>query len=108
MFLIIVQLQFEGFHRWGGAPTGLDYLSKLHRHVFHIKAYRKVDHAQRDVEFITLKHQMQHDIQQKQESDHETENWSCESWAQWLADRFNCFQVEVYEDGENGGAFVRD
>ena len=56
---VFCSLQVEGVHCWPDCPiTEVAYLRTLHRHMFHIKAYKQVNHSDRDVEFIWLKHQI--------------------------------------------------
>ena len=100
-------LQLEGLHHWPGCPIAeVSYLKDLHRHVFHIKAHKLVTHADRDVEFIELKHKINLYL--------EHEYWdgtlrlmhfgaqSCEMIAKELITKFNLSKCEVSEDGENG------
>ena len=104
-------LQIEGTHNWPNCPFDeVAYLRDLHRHVFHIKAHKIVNHDNRDTEFIMLKH----DIQQffcEQYGDKTCYEgslfvnfgaMSCEMIARKLIEEFNLCQCEVNEDGENG------
>jgi len=100
---VLVTLQVEGFHRWPNAPHEVAYLSADHRHIFHVKAEKNVEHEDRDVEIITLKRQMH---------DYLTGRWgfpmglgsmSCEMLARELLNAFGLTRCEVLEDGENGG-----
>ena len=53
-------LQVEGMHNWPVCPfEEVNYLCDPHRHLFHIKAIKKVTHDDRDVEFIMLKHKIE-------------------------------------------------
>jgi hypothetical protein len=97
---------FEGFHRWDAAPEHVDYLRQPHRHMFHWKCWWKVSHTDRDIEFITEKRRVDIEIRYQQTRD--VSRWSCERWAQWLCDTFNCCRAEVSEDGENGAVFYMD
>ncbi|MCK5019409.1 MAG: hypothetical protein KAS32_20290, partial [Candidatus Peribacteraceae bacterium] len=59
-------LQVEGTHSWPACPyEEVAYLRDDHRHIFHIKAHMQVNHDDRDVEFIILKHQIQEYLHQK-------------------------------------------
>jgi hypothetical protein len=51
--------EFEGFHRWAGAPDSVEYLRTKHRHLFKCKVWVEVRHEDREIEFITLKHDCQ-------------------------------------------------
>lgn len=58
MLSIITQFQVEGYHRYENAPEQVKYLRDLHRHVFHIKAKIQVNHNDRELEFIMVKHKL--------------------------------------------------
>lgn len=101
-----VSFQFEGFHCWPDAPDVVGFLRDRHRHMFHVKAWKRVAHDDRDVEFILLRRQLVGAVARKLETfdgDGEaTRNWSCEHWARWLIDGYALTRCEVSEDGENG------
>jgi len=99
---IVVRGSFVAFHRWPGASEQYAYLGALHRHTFHFRCVKSVTHSDRDVEFNFLKTQMQQAIDIQRHTD-DTSTWSCERWAEWLLEKFQCILVEVNEDGENGG-----
>jgi len=100
-------LQVEGQHCWPECPfVEVEYLRDLHRHLFHIKAIKKVTHDDRDVEFIMLKHKIENyfyenyfneDIQMMSFG-----SMSCEMIAKELITKFNLLRCDVSEDGENG------
>ena len=99
--------QIEGLHHWPGCPLSeVSYLRDLHRHVFHFKAFKKVSHDDRDVEFIVLKHKLQNYLLQKYSNSEynmcEFGAQSCEMLAKELISKFNLSRCEVSEDGENG------
>ncbi len=109
---VFCTLQVEGLHNWTNCPLEeVDYLRVPHRHMFHIKAYAAVSHADRDIEFICLKHRIQ-------EYFHASKYWddtrklcnfgsmSCEMIARELIEHFNLTECEVSEDGENGARLV--
>ena len=55
---VIVKLQVEGLHCWPDAAEifpEVGFLSDSHRHIFHIICKKRVDHDDRDVEFIIFK-----------------------------------------------------
>ena len=59
---VIVKLQVEGLHNWPDAAKvfpEVGFLSDLHRHMFHITCKKKVNHDDRDVEFIMFKRDIQ-------------------------------------------------
>jgi len=108
---VFCTLQVEGTHFWKDCPLDeVDYLAHNHRHVFHIKAYKKVTHDDRDVEFICLKHDILHYLRTEYFNEdsyvHVFGGRSCEMIANELIDRFNLSQCEVNEDNENGAIVV--
>ena len=101
-------LQIEGTHNWPNCPFDeVGYLRDPHRHVFHIKAHKVVNHDDRDTEFIMLKGQIQRYINQKycsilNQTFCEFGAMSCEMLARELIDEFGLCRCEVNEDNENG------
>lgn len=97
---------FEGFHAWENAPDTVAYLRNRHRHIFHVRAEMHVKHDDRDIEFITLKDDVERTIYYLQDIQREvnTETWSCERWAVELMKHceYPLSLVEVSEDSENG------
>lgn len=116
---VYCSLQVEGVHRWPECPfEEVPYLRDLHRHVFHIKAYKEVTHDDRDVEFIMLKHQIQHYLLSNYASEGQDGHFmddyvcifdamSCEMIARELIEEFGLSSCEVNEDGENGAIVCR-
>lgn len=100
-------LQVEGLHHWPSCPfEEVSFLRVPHRHLFHIKAYKSVNHLDRDTEFILLKHEI---LQYLKDAYYNEEkhlcdfgSMSCEMIAVELVDRFNLSKCSVDEDGENG------
>jgi hypothetical protein len=101
---VVVRFQFEGFHRWTLAPPQHGYLANTHRHMFHVRAVRPVQHNDRDIEFIELKRDMltycQHVYGRC------PTEYSCEHMAEALVKQFSLSLCEVSEDGENGGLIM--
>lgn len=99
-------LQIEGTHSWPNCPFDeVGYLRDDHRHVFHIKAHKIVNHDDRDVEFIMLKHQIQNHFSKYLSYNQKLHVFgakSCEMIARELIEQFGLSQCEVNEDGENG------
>ena len=55
---VIVKLEIEGLHNWPDAQAvfpEVGFLSHMHRHKWFITAKKKVNHDDRDVEFIMFK-----------------------------------------------------
>lgn len=108
---IFITTQFEGFHRWKDAPESVGFLRDIHRHIFHVKVTASVTHAERDIEFILFKREVEEIIQRIQADEDTSQplsDWSCETWAKAiltaLRDRGynNKMTCEISEDGENG------
>lgn len=106
-------LQVEATHNWPDCPfQEVLYLRDPHRHVFHIKAYKVVDHSDRDCEFIILKHKILTYIHEQYWCDtikmcHFGAK-SCEMIALELCEQFNLCACDVSEDNENGGIVYYD
>lgn len=104
---VFCTLQIEGIHNWPGCPFDeVAYLRDPHRHMFHIKAYKAVNHDDRDTEFIMLKRKIQLHFRHNY---YETRlkcclfgAMSCEMIARELIDAFGLTRCEVSEDNENG------
>ncbi len=99
--------QVEATHNWPGCPFDeVAYLRVPHRHMFHIKAYKKVSHSDRDQEFIMLKHLIVDYVKDKyfdvQQKLCVFGAMSCEMLAEELINQFDLSQCEVSEDNENG------
>jgi hypothetical protein len=111
---VFCTLQFDAVHNWPGCPIEeVAYLRDPHRHMFHVKAYKAVNHDDRDVEFIWLKHRISEFIQEEYKADTaygpSTLNLgatSCEMLAVKLIEKFELSRCEVNEDDENGAIVV--
>ena len=104
---VFCSLSIDGIHSWPNCPIDeVDFLRVDHRHMFHVKAYCKVTHSDRDVEFIQLKHRIQEYLGVKYWDDKKMSHYlgakSCEMLAIELIERFNLTKCEVNEDNENG------
>jgi adenylate kinase family enzyme len=106
---IIVQLQIAALHCWPQAAEiepSVSYLAEVHRHVFYIKAKRKVSHDDRDIEIILFKQS----IEQYLKGRYFNQDLgicifgskSCEMLAQELSLMFHLDYCEITEDNENG------
>ena len=115
---IFVTTQFEGFHRWKDAPDAVAFLRDIHRHVFHVKITASVSHAERDIEFILFKREVNEIIQKiidgERHTDQPIEDWSCETWSKEILTTLqergynNRMTCEFSEDGENGAIVTTD
>lgn len=104
---IFVTNSFVGFHRWPEAPNQVAYLRDLHRHVFHVKVWHKVEHSDRDVEFHILKEAVTAALRVLKEHLMTHPSMSCEMLATELYDLLmkkghHPSAIEVNEDNENG------
>jgi len=115
---VFCTLQVEGTHNWPDCPFDeVDYLRVPHRHIFHIKAYKRVLHDDRDVEFIMLKHEIQKYLTSTYLDERNLPTskqllvfgaMSCEMIAKELCDVFMLTRCEVSEDNENGAIVTRN
>lgn len=102
---VFCTIQFVAGHCWPDAPDSHSYLRNLHRHIFHVKAWAKVKHNERDIEFIDLKERISKYLATWIQE--EMTNSSCETVAERILGHFpELYKVEVSEDNENG-AIVR-
>ena len=109
---VVSRVKVEGIHRWAKCPIEqVAFLRNYHRHIFHISAVKKVNHDDRDVEFIQLSHRVKQYLidsywNEKTMCCFFADN-SCEMLARQLMDEFDLLQCEVNEDGE-GGAIIEN
>jgi len=106
---VIVKLQVEGLHSWPDAKKivpEVGFLSDPHRHIFHITAKKRVNHDDRDVEFIMFKRDIEQYFRDKYFDMSYRCHWfgakSCEMIAKEVLQFFACEYVSVFEDNENG------
>lgn len=107
MMQIFVRTSFEGFHCWPCAPDEVAFLRNRHRHIFHVEVVKDVTHNERDIEFILFKGAVD-DLVNMQRYASESENWSCEKWAEFIGDMLDAKRVTVSEDNENGAIYTRE
>lgn len=119
---VIVRFQIEGFHNFPAARDlfpEVAFLADRHRHIFHFEVEKKVNHDDRDVEFILFKREVtswlineygQSDVDEMQPPfAHHLEfgPMSCEMIAKKLLVRFDLESASVFEDGENGSKIFK-
>lgn len=113
MVEVFCTTKVEGLHQWSGCPhEEVAYLRDAHRHLFGIKAFKRVEHHDRDTEFIMLKHNIEMYIK-KQYYQHDMKlcvfgERSCEMIADELITTFGLSRCEIDEDGENGAVVYRE
>lgn len=108
---IIVKLQIEATHQWVDCNIEeVDYLSNLHRHIFHIVAKKEVSHADRSIEIIEFKHDLEDYFDKYYNKDkrlYELGGKSCEMLATELYNKFDLVYCSVLEDDENGAEVTK-
>lgn len=98
--------QFSAIHCWPNAGSPVEFLQNPHRHVFKIQSRTTVNHNDRDIEFITLKDDIQR-FCDSQWAGRDIGSTSCETIAQTILEAFDLDSVSVSEDGENGATICR-
>ena len=106
---VIVKLEIEGLHNWPAAQSvfpEVGFLANMHRHKWFITAKKKVNHDDRDVEFIMFKRDIEEWLKTTYYNalsrTHEFGAKSCEMLAKEIMEEFDCVYVSVFEDNENG------
>ena len=101
---IVCKLQVEGIHQWSKCPyDDVKFLKDPHRHIFHIECEKKVNHDDRDVEFIRFKREILDYLHDKY-ADGECckfGDMSCEMIAKELVQEYDLEKCAVFEDNEN-------
>jgi hypothetical protein len=99
---VVVTLTFEAVHSWPACDVpGVLYLSHPHRHLFYICCKKQVTGSDREIEIITLKHEVS-DYLRKTYPGRDIGTKSCEQLAIELINVFGLKSCMVLEDGENG------
>lgn len=119
---IFIRFRLEGFHNFPAARElfpEVGFLADRHRHIFHFECKKKVNHDDRDVEFILFKRLVMDylidsygDIRSGEDSLPfyrfcEFGSMSCEMIARDLLEHFELESCSVSEDGENGAEVYR-
>jgi len=110
---VIINTRFPAFHNWPDAPQEVHYLRSIHRHEFHVTMKIRVEHENRDVEFITAKNDLDSIIGESYVNRNYS-GLSCEHLCNELyADMkegigYHVVYVCVMEDGENGAEVFYD
>lgn len=117
---VFCKTKFEGVHCYPGAPDEVAYLRQPHRHMFGIEVNIDVFDADRELEFIMLKHKVDAWLRKhlNELGVWEMETLSCEQVAMQLISYLTteyCSEgpnrqiiVVVDEDGENGATVYGD
>ena len=106
---VIVKLQVDGIHCWPDAEEvfpEVGFLSDPHRHMFHITCKKRVNHDDRDVEFIMFKRDIIEYLNFKYYDEDKRcllfGSKSCEMISRELYEEFDLEYCSVFEDNENG------
>lgn len=98
----------EGYHCFPDAPEYLGYLRNKHRHVFHVECEFSVSHNDRDIEIISMQHQIDNYFKSTYGDPAEFGTLSCEEIASRLMQYYpKLCAVTVREDGWGGGRVTR-
>lgn len=114
---IVVKTQFQGIHRYTGAPDEVAFLRQPHRHMFYVELEMQVFNNDRELEFLLVKKSLDNFIKLNYGMI-DLGNKSCEmiaeeiqKWAkkyyyldahQYPNVSFRKVNVKVFEDNENG------
>jgi len=107
---VIAKCIIPMIHMWPDAPDQVKFLRNDHRHQFHITAWKKVGHDDRQVEVIMLRADIVGEIAMQFPYDGVSDcnyagDKSCEQIARTLVHNLELVGCEVLEDGENGAVF---
>lgn len=106
---VVTYNSIEGFHKWPGAPAGLEYLAARHRHLFEIRCRFTVTHNDREIEINRQQNTIEGFLVSHFGRPCEFEEMSCESIAEVIMNRFgeSCVSCQVLEDGYGGASLTR-
>lgn len=107
---IEVTTLFEAYHCWPEAPYEVEFLANPHRHMFHVKLRLRVEHDDRELEFIMVQRVLKSIINTEILKDGRSNigSMSCEMIASAILLKIGAkygkreCSVSVMEDGENG------
>lgn len=106
-----IKLQIEGMHSFPGASSifgnEVEFLEVRHRHNFGIIAKAKVNHDERDREFILVQREVRAYIERIYGRPAEFKAMSCEAIARDIMETFDFDYVSVDEDGENFAEIIK-
>lgn len=100
----------EGFHRWEGAPSYVEYLASRHRHIFEVRCSFLVGHEDRQIEINSMQNQIDAYLFNSYGNPCEFNGMSCEMIARELMEAFaedNMIECQVLEDGYGGATLTR-
>lgn len=99
-----------GYHQWEEAPAHLEFLRYPHRHRFIIHAARKVEGADREVEFFTFQQEIRDYLCHLPNvgNDVDFRGLSCEMIAAQLVRDLGLIYCSASEDGENRAIVIAE
>jgi len=101
--LIVIQTSFAAIHSYPECENKeVGFLTNPHRHVFHVVVKFKVEHNNRQIEFLTKKKEINQFIEEVFGKEEDIGSQSCEDIAETILETFSADFVSVYEDNENG------
>lgn len=107
MTSVISTVIVEGFHQWSGHKHGSGFLAKRHRHLFKVYLELRVNHDDRDIEFIEAGQLVRKQLAEKYGTPCEFGEMSCEMIAKFVIQQNeNVVSCEVWEDDENGARVI--
>lgn len=107
---IWVTFQKEGIHKYPAALyrdelKDVEFLGFPHRHIFHFRVEIEVTHADRDIEFILFKRELESLYSQGVlKLDYKSCEMLCDDLAEYIKAKYpnRSLKITVSEDGENG------
>lgn len=104
-----IRFEVEGFHNYPDASKNhgelVKFLEQPHRHIFKFNCKKRVNHDNRDEEFILLKRKVSNYLFEVypifERNVFDFGSSSCEMIAKKILEQFDFDSVEVSEDGEN-------
>ena len=99
--LVSALVRWDALHHWPDALPEVRFLCHPHRHLFHVRAWREVQHHDREVEILTLGKEVAGALARMAPRG-DFGPLSCEHIAARLLVHLNLARCEVLEDGENG------
>jgi|TARA_Y100000310_G_C20577076_1_gene760982 hypothetical protein len=100
--LVVIDFDIEGFHYYPKAPKEVSFLSAEHRHLFQVKAGWLIKNSNRELEIFIQTDKVMNWLRSKYGNPCKFESMSCEMIAEDILKNFNCYFVEVLEDGQGG------
>ena len=104
---VVVKTQFEGLHQWENCPyLSVAFLKEIHRHIFYVTVYFKVEGSDRELEFFLMKKEIEKVISSRLAPPN-LGSLSCEMMAEKIIvgmreEGFQVYKCLVFEDNENG------